>query len=328
MSTRRLGAFLALVAALLLALTACVKTDEGGDNKIYDDPSADPGFSLPENPRVIGLGWSDGAIALELGVKPIAIYDWMAFADATKGVGEWDAPAFGADEPTLISAQSQGEFNYQQLEELKPDLILNVRAKADQKVTDRLAQIAPVVTAPEGSGDFAVNWKTQTELIGKALGKGDAAEKLIGETESTSNRLKSENPDFAGKTFVNAVKFGTAYGAYLAGDARFDVFAALGFTQNPPVEKLESSGFFASVPVERVADLNAQVALLSTISLPVADLQGDQRLNSLAVVRDGRAVTIPETDPANKGLSAGTPVSLKFSLEQIVPKLAAAVSKL
>lgn len=326
MPTRRIGALVALVAALLVALTACVQTgDDGVDGeRVYNEPAASPGFTLGDNPRVVGLGWSDGAVALELGVKPVAVYDWMAFGEATKGVGEWDAPKFGDVTPTLLSAQSQGEFNYQQIEELEPDLILNVRAKNDPAVTERLSKIAPVVTAPDGAGDFAVNWKTQTELIGKALGKGDEAAKLIADTEATSNRLKNENPEFTGKTFVSAVKFGNAYGAYLEGDARFDVFAALGFVQNPPVTRLQSSGFFANVPVERVSDLNAQVALFSTIGLPFAELQNDARLNSLAVVRDGRAVEIPEDGPANQGLAAGTPVSLKFSLEQITPKLAAA----
>lgn len=326
MSKRRIGVFFALVAALLLVLTACVNSDDG-ENGVYNDPGADPGFSVGDNPRVVALGWSDGAIALELGTKPVAIYDWLGFGEATKGVGEWDAAKFGDDTPELLSAQSQGDFNYQQIEELEPDLILNVRAADDSKVTDRLAKIAPVVSAPSGSGDFAVNWKTQTELIGKALGKGEAATELIAATDATSERLKNANPAFAGKTFVNAVKYGTAYGAYLAGDARFDVFAGLGFVQNPPVTQLQSSGFFAQVPVERVNDLNSQVAIFSTIGLPFADLENDARLNSLSVVRDDRAIRLAEDDPSVQALSAGTPVSLNFALEKVTPQLTAAVSR-
>lgn len=326
MPTRRIGALIAVFAALLLVLTACVKSDSN-DKTTYNDPAAAPGFELPENPRVVALGWSDGGIALELGVKPVAIYDWMGFGVDTKGVGSWDAEKFGTDTPELISAASSGEFNYQQIEELKPDLILNVRSGSDDRINDRLEQIAPVVTAPEGSGAFAVNWKTQTQLIGKALGKGDAADQLVSDTEATIERLKNENPAFAGKTFVYGAKFGTAYGAYLAGDARFDVFAAMGFVQNPPILSLQSQGFFASVPVERVSDLNSQVAIFTTIQLPFADLENDARLNSLSVVQDGRALRIPENDPSNQALAAGTPVSLKFAAETITPKLAEATAK-
>lgn len=327
MITRRLGALLALVAALLLTLTACVKTDDAAGGKVYNDPAGSPGFTLGDNPRVVALGWSDGAIALELGVKPVALYDWLAFGESTKGVGPWDVAKFGDQTPQLLSAQSQGQFNYQQIEELKPDVILNVRAAADQKVTDRLAQIAPVVTAPAGSGDFAVNWKVQTELIGKALGKVAEATELVAQTNNAIGGLKAANPEFNGKTFVYAAKYGTAYGAYLPGDARFDVFADLGFVANPPITKLASSGFFAQVPTERVSDLDAQVALFTTIGLPFSDLENDARLNSLAVVRDGRAVRLPETDPSVQGLAAGTPVSLRAAVEQVVPQLAVAAAK-
>ncbi|MFT4086874.1 MAG: ABC transporter substrate-binding protein [Gordonia sp. (in: high G+C Gram-positive bacteria)] len=325
-SRLRLLAVLAAVAALIVALAGCVKSDDS-THPVYNDPGKDPGFSLPDNPRVVALGWSDGGIALELGVKPVALYDWMNLGAATKGVGAWDVAKFGADTPTLITAQSQGDFNFQQIEEFKPDLILNVRAADNSTTTDRLRKIAPVVTAPAGSGDFAVNWKTQTKLIGKALGKSAEADKLIADTDATSSDIKKADPGFAGKTFVYGVMFSTAYGAYLTGDARFDVFADLGFVQNPPILKLQSSGFFANVPSERVGDLNAQVAILSTIGKPFSDLQNNAALNSLSVVRDGRAVELPEDDPSIQALSAGTPVSLKFALEQIGPKLAAAAAK-
>ncbi|MFT3716410.1 MAG: ABC transporter substrate-binding protein [Gordonia sp. (in: high G+C Gram-positive bacteria)] len=325
MTIKRIGAVFAVVAALIVALTACVKSDNSKSG-VFNDPKGSA-LDLPANPKVVALGWSDGAIALEFGVKPAAIYDWLGFGDATKGVGEWDADKFGADSPTLISAQSQGAFNYQQIQELKPDVILNVRAKNDSAVTDQLSKIAPVVTAPDGSGDFAVNWKTQTEVIGAALGKSDQAKSLIDATQATSDRLKSENPAFAGKTFTYGVKFGEAYGAYLAGDARFDIVSGLGFTQNPPVEKLQSSGFFASVPVERVGDLDSQVALFSTIGLPFADLQNDARINALNVVKDGRAVEIDGNDPSVQAMSAGTPVSLDYALDKVVPQLAAAAAR-
>ena len=38
---------------------------------------------------VVALGWSDAEVALALGVKPVAVYDWLGFGDETKGVGPW-----------------------------------------------------------------------------------------------------------------------------------------------------------------------------------------------------------------------------------------------
>ncbi|MEU1981384.1 ABC transporter substrate-binding protein [Nocardia sp. NPDC019395] len=324
MSKWRFRGIVAVLASAVLASTACVQSDDT-TYEVFDDPAGTPGFSLPDQPRVVALGWSDGGVAVELGVRPVAIYDWMGFGEDTKGVGEWDVAGFGDTSPELLSAQSAGEFNMQQIEELDPDLILNVRAKADSAVTDRLREIAPVVTAPEGTGDFAVDWRTQAQIIGAALGKGADADRIVAETTTAQQTVAREHPEFAGKRFVYAAKFGTAYGAYLAGDARFDFFADLGFVQNPPVTRLQSSGFFAQVPVERVGDLDSQAGVFTTIGLPFADLENDPLINSLAVVRDGHAVRLPENDPAVLALSAGTPKSLGFALDRITPQLAAAV---
>lgn len=321
MSKRRISVLVAVLASMILTSTACVKSDND-THEVFNDPDATPGYSLPDQLRVVALGWSDGAISAELGVAPVAIYDWMNFGADTKGVGEWDMAGMGTTTPELLSSQSAGEFNMQQIEELKPDLILNIRAKSDDDITTNLSKIAPVVTAPDDTGDYAVNWQTQTRLIGAALGKTAEADKLVLETTTAQQTVRAGHPEFEGKTFVYAAKFGTAYGAYLPGDARFDFFAELGFAPNPPVTRLQSSGFFAQVPVERVSDLDAQAALFTTISLPFTDLENDTLINSLAVVRDGRALMLPESDPAILALSAGTPKSLAFALERITPQLA------
>lgn len=334
-STRRTLAP-ALAVALAVTVSACVKTEDdsagatsGGakTTDFYNDPAAAPNLGLPDNPRVVALGWSDGEIALSLGVKPVAIYDWMAIGAKTKGVGPWVSDKFGSTKPKLISAQSAGNFNYQQIKELKPDVILNVRSKADTKALASLRKIAPVVGAPKGSPDYGVNWKTQTRLIGKALGKGSAANKLVADTTSVQQKVKKDHPEFGKKTFVWGAKFGEAYGAYVKGDARFDTFADLGFVQNPPVNKLQSAGFFAQVPVEKVSSLDSDVAVLTTIGKSFSELKKDKPLGSLKVVKDGRAVLLDEKDPTVVAMSAGTPLSLKYALNKLEPKLAAAAKK-
>ncbi|MFD1812508.1 ABC transporter substrate-binding protein [Rhodococcus gannanensis] len=325
-STPRLLGVLGLAAALAFAATGCVQSDTT-ENAVYSDPSETPDLSLPENPRVVALGWSDGEIAASLGVPPIAIYDWMSFGEATNGVGEWATDEFGDTTPVLIPPASAGDFNYQQIKEFDPDLILNVRSKADSKVTDSLKEIAPVVTAPEGTPDYAINWQVQTQLIANALGKSAEGEQQITETTDLQATLRAQNPQFAGKTFVWGAKFGTAYGAYLPGDARFDTIAELGFVEYPPVSDLQTQGFFASVPVEKVTALDAQVAVFSTIGMPLADLQNDPLINSLAVTRDGRAIELGEDDPIAQAMSAGTPESLRFALDGLTPMLATAASK-
>ncbi|ROZ99333.1 ABC transporter substrate-binding protein [Gordonia sp. OPL2] len=323
---RRLTGVIGIVMVLALALSGCIQSDST-ENTVYSDPSATPDLGLPDNPRVVALGWSDGEIALSLGVKPVAIYDWMSFGAQSKGVGQWASAEFGSDTPQIISAASAGDFNYQQIKELNPDLILNVRSKSDSKVTDSLKAIAPVVTAPAGTPDYAINWKMQTQLIANALGKSAEGDEQIKQTTDLQTSLKQQNPGFAGKTFVWGAKFGSAYGAYLPGDARFDTIAELGFVQYPPVAQLQAQGFFAAVPVEKVTALDGQVAVFAPIGMPLSQLQNDNLINSLPVTRDGRAIELAETDPIVQAMSAGTPESLRFALERLTPMLATAAAK-
>lgn len=327
MKKLRAIAGVSMILGLVLALAGCVQSDDT-EHAVYSDPSAAADLDLPDNPRVVALGWSDGEISVSLGVNPVAIYDWMSFGPDTKGVGSWVSDEFGEDTPELISAASAGEFNYQQIKEFEPDLILNVRSKSDSKVTDNLKKIAPVVAAPEGTPDYAVNWKVQTELIASALGRSDEGEQMIADTVAVQDQIRDANPAFSGKTFVWGAKFGPAYGAYLPGDARFDTVAELGFVAYPPVSELDAQGFFASVPVEKVSSLDAQVAVFSTIGMPLAELENDRLINSLPVVRDGRAIMLAEDDPISQAMSAGTPLSLTFALEQLSPRLAESVALL
>ena len=90
------------------------------------------------------------------------------------------------------------------------------------------------------------------------------------------------------------------------GAAEFDTIAELGFVQFPPVAQLQAQGFFASVPVEKVTSLDSQVAVFSPIGMPLSQLQNDALLNSLPVVRDGRAIELAEDDPAAQAMAAGT----------------------
>nr|WP_281496656.1 ABC transporter substrate-binding protein [Ornithinimicrobium sp. F0845] len=260
-------------------------------------------------------------------MTPVGIYDWQGHGEENHGVGPWATDSVGDTEVTVIQNTGTG-YNYEQIELLEPDLILNVRAASDDKVFDRLSQIAPVATAPEDAPDFAVDWRTQTEIIGQAIGKDEEAAAAIAETDQVLSETAEANPDFEGTTFVYGVKFGDAYGGYVAGDARFDVFGELGLVQNPALAELATpGGFFAAVAAEQVTAFEADVAVLTTIGMPLEELTGDATLNSLDVTSDGRAIILEETDEINVALAAGTPESIALAVEGIEPQLAAAVAK-
>lgn len=329
-SVRRALGALTVAVALTTAMAACSSSDSSSDGEVVGSVASGPTTEVRKSGdelKVVALGWSDGEIASSLGVNPIAIYDWQSFGEENKGVGPWATENFGDDSVDVI-ANSGTTYNYEQIELLEPDLILNVRADPDTEVFDRLSQIAPVASAPPGTASFAVDWRTQTEVIGKAIGKESEADDAIAETTGKIQAAAETNPAFGDKTFVYAAKFGDAYGAYVAGDARFDVFSELGFVAYPPLLALQPSGFFAAVSAEQVPALDAQVAVFTTISKPQSDLTSDALINSLGVVRDGRAIFLEENSEINQALGAGTPQSIGIAVDQVVPMLQTSVSKI
>lgn len=333
---RRTLGTLAGIAALALALTGCGSatpeaTATSGSAVLG---TVDTAFGAVEIPaptdgdlRVVALGWSDGEVALSLGVKPVAIYDWQSFGEANKGVGEWATAEFGDETPVLIPRGDE-TLNYEQIQSLNPDVILNVRNSLDEKVYERLSDIAPTVSAPEGTPDWAIKWDAQVTQIAAALGKVDEGKASVAELTTKIADAKKAHPEFDGVEFVSASKFGDAYGANLAGDARFDLYAGLGFVQTPAVAALPAQGFYAPVSIEQVTALDSQVGILTTIGYPLQTIKDDSLISSLQMVKDGRGIFADPEGNIMAGTSAGTVAGLSLALDEALPLLTDAVGKL
>lgn len=326
---------LALVAATSLALTACAGSSSSSETPAADEVlgTVDTMFgevtvAAPADGdlKVVALGWSDAEMALSLGVVPVGVYVWQSFTEEDKGVGPWATDLFGDVDPEIIG-DSGDTVNFEQIQALDPDLILNVRSANDEKEFERLSEIAPTVYAPEGTGAFATEWDVQLESIAAALGKTDEGDTLVTDTKAAIAAAAAEHPEFEGLTAVAGTKFGDAYGAYLAGDGRFDLLADLGFVQNPAVLELEPSGFYANVSAEQIGDLDADVTLLLPIGFTADETIADPLLQTLPVVKDGRAIVLDPEAELTMAYSAASVLSIPVVLEGLVPELATAAAK-
>jgi iron complex transport system substrate-binding protein len=331
----RFTAAVATTAAALLVMTGCASSTPESDtgSSAATGNTVETMFGDIETPaasddlKVVALGWSDAEMALALGVVPIAVYDWQSFGAETKGVGPWAVDAFGDVTPEIIE-RGDDALNYEQIELLDPDLILNTRSANDEAEFERLSQIAPTVYAPEGTGAFATDWATQMTSVSEALGLADEGQAIIDETTTAISDAAAANPEFAGLTTAAGAKFGDAYGSYTAGDGRFDILADLGFVSTPGIEALSTpDSFYVAISAETVSAFDSDVLVMLPIGFTLAETEADPLIASLPVVADGRAVFIDPASELSNAYSAASVLSIPVVLDQMVPLLAEAAAK-
>ncbi|WP_449277468.1 iron-siderophore ABC transporter substrate-binding protein [Leucobacter sp. GX24907] len=317
------------IAAIALALTGCSggAADNTSDGELLgtvpDTMYGPVEVPQPEDGEltVVALGWSDAEVALALGVTPVANADWLGFGEEANGVGPWAQDALDGAEMTVFS-EPFGGFDYEAIQSLDPDLILNTRSAADEEQFERLSSIAPTVFAPEGTADFGASWDAQVTQVAAALGEEEAGEALIAEVEQGISDAADAHPEFAGVTAVTGTKFGEAYGAYVAGDFRWDLLESLGFEQNPAVLDLEPSGFYADLSAEQIDALDAEVAVFFPIGFSLEEMKEDPLVGSLDVVKEDRAVWLEEGDDLTQAFGAASPLSIPTVVDGLTEQLA------
>jgi iron complex transport system substrate-binding protein len=314
--TRRL---LPAVLALGLGLTAC-----GSDPVSEPDAgaSADGAFpvtienrfgttEIPAEPqRVVTVGFNDQDFVLALGVTPVGERELLGDYDAT--TRPWAQEQLPAEAIPTVGGE---EIDLEAVAALEPDLIVGVYSFMDQAVYDQLSGIAPTLAQTDEYADGATPWQEQALLTGQALGREDAAQQLVDEVEGQFAQAVDENPDFAGTSLAVDLT-GVGSGHYLLGadDLRTQFFSDLGFTV-PDTS--------TDVSQERLDLLEADV--LAVNGYDRADADADPLLSALGVVTEGRTVLLGSySGDVSAALGFGSPLSLPYLLDEVVPALAAA----
>ncbi len=326
---KKLTLVVATAAAAALALTGCSSSTESSDNEsgvlstvtdtIYGS------IEIPEPAdgelTVVALGWSDAEVALSLGVQPVGASDWLSFGADQKGVGSWAVDDYGDVTPTLFESPANG-YDYEAIAALEPDVILNTRSAADEDVYNRLSEIAPTVYAPEGTADYGTSWDVQVAQVAQALGLQDKGDEVIADVSASIQEQADAHPEFDGVTAVTGTKYGDSYGAYIAGDFRWDLLEDLGFVQNPAVLELPTSGFYVALSAEQISALDADVAVFFPIGYTLDEMLSDSLIASLNVVKDDHVVWLESGDDLTNAFSAASPLSIPYAAEGITSALA------
>lgn len=326
---------LALLVALLLPLAACGSDDAPGAAASDDAPAEADDAAFPvtiehkygettieERPeRVVTVGYIEQDAVLALGVVPVGIRDW--YGDQPNAVWPWAREALGDGEPQVLDASG---INLEAVAALEPDVILGVSSGMTEEEYRDLSEIAPTITQSDEFVDYGVPWQEATLVIGEVLGEAERARELVDETEALIAEVAARNPEFAGASGVVAYHYGDGkIGAYGAEDTRSRLLTALGFELPPAVVERAGESFYADFSTENIDLVDADVLVWISAGITEAGFVEDEPLRpQLTAYREGREVLL--SDPVLGGAwSFSSVLSIPFLLEELEPKLAAAV---
>ena len=332
---RRLVTLTAIVGLTGAALTGCATSAEAvADNPNYTTEPSDTfpvtvehqfgETVIPSEPqRVVVVGLTEQDILLELGVTPIATTEW--YGEQPYAVWPWATELLGDAKPTVLD-QTDG-LEYEKIASLKPDLIVGTNAGLAESDYKKLAAIAPTVTSVEGSGLYFSDWQDQTRQVAKAMGRSAEGEALVDGVEAAYAEAAAAHPEFAGLTasFSQGVPYDGNIYVYPDG-LNTDFLTDLGFVMTPGLEKYApQEGQQALISPENMSLIDADVIVFATENdAGVKELLDFGTTSSLSAVTGGHAVfSNPELSGAIYFL---TPLSQKYVLEKLVPRLVDAVN--
>ncbi|MEM8705897.1 MAG: iron-siderophore ABC transporter substrate-binding protein [Actinomycetota bacterium] len=276
---------------------------------------------VPRDPqRVLSLGFSDQDDLLALGVVPVGILNW--FGDEPFAVWPWAQPFLGDAEPTVIPAVV--EPSVELIASIRPDLIVAVSSGLTQEQYDLLSELAPTVAQHADYADYAAPWQERTRLIGATFDKSAEAESLIAGVEERFADVRAAHPEFAGLTAAVAFAFNGQPGVYASSDVRAQILESIGFVTPPEYDRLAGDAFFINVSEERVDLLDTDaVVWIATNEVVMQDVIASPIRTVMRAPTEGREIFTSTL--VSGAFSFGSPLSIGYLLDELVPELALAV---
>lgn len=341
MKFRRIAA-LAAASTLIMALGACggsesqAEAGDGGATSSENFPvtieSALGSATIDQKPeRVVTLGWGSSDTVVALGTTPVGVEE-VSWGNDEHGNYPWVTEAIEERGDELPHTFTGGQdIDFDAIIALEPDLIVAPLSGITQADFDILNDLAPTVAYPESP--WNIPWDQQIEVIGKALGEPDAAQKAIDGIESTLAETAAEHPEFAGKSFAYVYAGGDpgSLSVYAQGDARVDVLSGLGFELAPAVADLPTTagGFTADIGLEQ-AKLLDEVDVLFTWYNDEAEQRATESQRLFQQIPSVQRDSVVRNLDRQVGMASSflTPLSVPWSLDKFLPSIEQAVDKL
>lgn len=281
---------------------------------------------------------TDSEYVALLGVTPVLVPSdiaddvWMKNAFPKKVEGTFD---------------SSGEtLPFEKIAAAKPDVIIATDPWLKKEVYTKLTAIAPVVGPKSAKPAGGTGTKDAVTAIAEALDLKAAGAAALKKHDDVLAKVRTEHPEFGGKTISYAVYHGDQGGLLFnnASDSIAEsIFTAMGFAKNPRAGQFASDG---TVSNEKLSTLDADVMLLSDNSgidtngkSTLTKITGLALFKNLGVVKKGRVVELTntgkafvvdgKTHPGNVAASMayGGPLAQEWAATTLAPYLSEALKK-
>ncbi|WP_354702393.1 hypothetical protein DSM112329_02751 [Paraconexibacter sp. AEG42_29] len=265
--------------------------------------------------RVVAIGFNEQDFALALGVKPVAVRQFIgSFPYKTR---PW-AP--GANSDPVPSEVGGGEIEFEKVAAARPDLILGIYSFMQDTDYAKLSRLAPTVAQSADFEEGATPWDAQLLETGRVLGLEDRAKSVVAKVDAEFAAARKAHPEFAGKTVTVAyVSAGSTF-VLNKSDLRSQYFADLGL-KTP--DAYSGSGFEENISTEQLSKIDTDVVIL--IQDKGRDLQDERVFQRLKASREGRVVAVDGAGAFAGALGYNSPLSRPYLLKLAVPRIAAAV---
>ncbi|WP_448222068.1 ABC transporter substrate-binding protein [Gordonia iterans] len=316
---RRLTALLALLAALILATTACSAPDEDGSGEggpVQVNTPQGP-VVIPSTPKrivILGSQWIDTALAF--GVTPVA------YLDQTQVLTKEAAPWVGDKLERSTSLSMDGLVA--EIAKAKPDVILaeGYMATAQPEMYSKIKEIAP--TIPGVTGKQVDPWQDLVTLFGTITHQNEKAKQI---TESVNGKIGQVTKDLPGlkdKSYALAYMFSSDQIQVMADptDGAGVLFGQFGMKVAPRITAEYAKTRQPRFPIstENVPVLESDFMAITTgndaMQRELLKLPGYKNLTS---VKNGAVSHLSLAEIT--GLNQPTPLSIPYLLEQMRPQL-------
>ncbi|WP_246705165.1 ABC transporter substrate-binding protein [Rhizobium sp. RM] len=249
---------------------------------------------------------------------------WMPRRPIFKsGIAPWNEERLSEIKPSLFTGIY---LDFEEVARLRPDLILAVSSGVNSNEYRMLSRIAPTIVYR--SGPWQASLEEQTELVGEALGRPDAAANLVTSVERVLAATRAENPVLTGKTFAIGTYF-NGFSVYLSADPRVAAFEKLGLKLAPGIASLSTHyprKTLLALSGEQLNRLDADILIMWYTGGNQSVAEHQPLFRTLKVVERGSYV--PLTDPTSVwAMSALSVLSIPYEIPKIVPRLAQAAER-